>query len=495
MKWPAASKLGECSTRRATFAEQGVAKAGADLLAGSDNHLGAKTYVRIMTRLRQHDVAFTTLQKALEESAASLPVLKQQMERVGVTGLTDAQWRENVRRTRIETARNGMQGSLQEMGGAVNTYFTPEERLAFAHFAESKRAGMTPDDLDKFAIPLAENAALADQEALWRFQWIMHQAALPNSYPNTQPLVDLQRRRGRFAELGHQMEQLEVALSSTQRGAPLLAAADAYRSAADESNELRVLSTVFSRNFLDNAHEQRFFQLLLAHQPEELVRIASVWPNSSGEEAADYAVAHGSAALSHAVVQARGKARQPVWNKAYNALVGLYFAEPTPDVNNAFLAALGDDPISARLSKPVDRNQQLAGNIWFYYGSRYGEYLGTSKLGHPEDFLPAILEESPATASGYLTLARLLRRRRRQPIAPSPTTITRSNFRPTAPTSTTASPSPTTSRGIAPQLWHSGNRPSQRFRRSSTAPTFPKVSGPISDAPAINSPLVTSSAN
>ncbi len=387
-----------------TFAEQGVAKAGADLLAGSDNHLGAKTYVRIMTRLRQHDVAFTTLQKALEESAASLPVLKQQMERVGVTGLTDAQWRENVRRTRIETARNGMQGSLQEMGGAVNTYFTPEERLAFAHFAESKRAGMTPDDLDKFAIPLAENAALADQEALWRFQWIMHQAALPNSYPNTQPLVDLQRRRGRFAELGHQMEQLEVALSSTQRGAPLLAAADAYRSAADESNELRVLSTVFSRNFLDNAHEQRFFQLLLAHQPEELVRIASVWPNSSGEEAADYAVAHGSAALSHAVVQARGKARQPVWNKAYNALVGLYFAEPTPDVNNAFLAALGDDPISVRLLKSVDRNQQLAGNIWFYYGSRYGEYLGTSKLGHPEDFLPAILEESPATASGYLTL-------------------------------------------------------------------------------------------
>jgi len=388
-----------------TFAEQGVAKAGADLLASSDYHLGAKTYVRIMTPLRQHDTAFTTLQRALEESAANLPVLKEQMERVGITGLTDAQWRENVRRTRIETARNGMQGSLQEMGSTVNTYFTPEERLTFAHFAESKRAGMNPDDLEKFAIPLAESAALADQEALWRFQRIMYQAALPNSYPNTQPLIDLQRRRGRYAELGHQMEQLETALPSTQRGAPLLAAADAYRSAADESNELRVLSNVFSRSFMDSAHEQRFFQLLLAHQPEELVRIASVWPNSSGEEAANYAIAHGSAALSHAVVQARGKARQPVWNKAYNALVGLYFAEPTPDVNNAFLAALGDDPISVRLAKPVDRNQQLAGNIWYYYGSRYGEYLGTSKLGHPEDFLPAILEESPATASGYLTLA------------------------------------------------------------------------------------------
>ena len=52
-------------------------------------------------------------------------------------------------------------------------------------------------------------------------------------------------------------------------------------------------------------------------------------------------------------------------------------------MNNAFLAALGDDTIGVRLSKPVDRDQQLAGNTWFYYGSRYGEYLGTTKHGQP----------------------------------------------------------------------------------------------------------------
>ena len=125
----------------------------------------------------------------------------------------------------------------------------------------------------------------------------------------------------------------------------------------------------------------------------------------NGEQAADYVVAHGSAQLAHTVVQARGQSRPPVWNKAYNALVGLYFSEPTPEVNNAFLAALGDDPIGVRLAKPVDRTQRLAGDTWFYYGSRYGEYLGMSKLGNPDDFLPAILEESPASASGYLTLA------------------------------------------------------------------------------------------
>ena len=61
--------------------------------------------------------------------------------------------------------------------------------------------------------------------------------------------------------------------------------------------------------------------------------------------------------------------------------------------------------IAERLAKPVDRTEQLAGNTWFYYGSRYGEYLGLSKQGDPEDFLPAILEQSPASASGYLTVA------------------------------------------------------------------------------------------
>jgi tetratricopeptide (TPR) repeat protein len=388
-----------------SFAGQGVSKAGSELLASAEHHPGAKVYVRIMTRLRQHEQAYATLQKALEESAANLPVLKEQVEKVGITGLTDAQWRENVRRNRIETARTGMAGALEEMGNAVSTYFTPEERFSFAHFAESKKASMSAPDVSAFAIPLAVSAALADQEAHWRFEWMMQKAGKPNFYVNTQPFVELQRRRGRFAELGPQMEQFAGALPPIQRAGPLQVAADAYRSAGDEGNELRVLSMVFSRNGLDSTRQQRFFQLLLARQPEELVRIASIWQGGWSEPAADYAIAHGSAALAHAVVERRGKARPPVWDKAYSALVGLYFSEPTPDINNAFLAALGDDPIAVRLAKRVDRAQRLAGNTWFYYGSRYGEYLGIAKLGNPEDFLPAILEESPASASGYLTLA------------------------------------------------------------------------------------------
>jgi tetratricopeptide (TPR) repeat protein len=305
----------------------------------------------------------------------------------------------------VETARNQMQSALQELGRTVSTYFTPEERLSFAHFAESKRSGMSLDDVDKFAIPLAVSADLADQEVHWRFELMMQWGPLPNHSVNPQPFIDVQRRRGRFAELGQQTEQYASLLRPDNRTPHLIAAADAYDATGDPQNEMRVLGRVFPG--LDQTRQERYFKLLLNQQPEELIRIASTWTDSAlwGEQAANYAVAHGNPSLAHAVVQARSKARPLVWSKAYSALVGLYLSEPTPDINHAFLGALGDDSIGKRLAKPVDRTQQLAGNTWFYYGSRYGEYLGTSKQGNPEDFVAAILEQSPASASGYMTLA------------------------------------------------------------------------------------------
>ncbi len=388
-----------------TFAEQGIKTAGSDLLAEPEHHAGAKIYVRILTRLRQHDQAYAALQSAFDDASSNLPVLKEQVARQGIAAVTDEQWRTRTRQMRIEAAREGMAAALQEMGGAVNTYFTPEERLTFAHFAESKRVGMNFADVERFAVPLAQSAGLADQEARWRFEVMMQQAHSQNPYANMPPFVDLQRRRSRFAELGSQLEQFASAISPgfSRRDAALLAAADAYRSADDPSNEMRVLSTVCV-DHLDSGRQQRLFELLLARQPAELVRIASTW-SPAGEKAADYVIANATPIWSHAVVQARSRPRPPVWNKSYNALVGLYFAEPAADVRNAFLGALGDSTIGERLGKPVDRSQQLAGDIWFYYGSRYGEYLGTTKQGNPEDFLPAILEQSPATSSGYLTLA------------------------------------------------------------------------------------------
>ncbi len=63
-----------------SFAEKGISIAGPDLLAVAENHAGAKTYVRIMTRLRQYSQAYEALQKAVSAASANMPVLKEQIE-------------------------------------------------------------------------------------------------------------------------------------------------------------------------------------------------------------------------------------------------------------------------------------------------------------------------------------------------------------------------------------------------------------------------------
>ena len=386
------------------FAEQGVAKAGSDLLADPANLYDVKTYVRVSTRLRHHGQVFTVLETGLKDSSATLPVFQAQLARSGLAGLTDSQWRENVRLRRIENARAGMRSALEEMGSAVNAYFTPEERLSFAQLAESKCNSMPPSDIEEFAIPLAMSASLADQESRWRFNVLLSKAASGNTNLNVQPFVDLERRRGRFPELGAQLEKLVAAHPRELRTYLLVNAADAYRSAGDEQSELRTLSATFSSDSLDSNREERFFGLLLKQQPQELVRIASSW-SAAGERAADFVVAHATPAVAHAAVAARSRARPPIWKKANDALVGIYFSELTPEIRHAFLSALGNSNIGERLAKPVERAQQLAGNTWFYYGSRYGEYLKLAKSPESEGFLSAELEASPASASGYLNLA------------------------------------------------------------------------------------------
>lgn len=389
-----------------SFAEQGVKTAGANLLADSEYLDGAKTYVRIMTRLRQYEQACNTMQHALAGASSEVSILEAQVGKQGITGLTDQKWRDRVHEERIETARSGMTAVLKEMGETVNTYFTSEERVTFAAFAGSKRKDLVIEDVERFAIPLAQSASLSDEEAQWRFEVLMAQP-YKNIFSEMHALIDLQQRRGKFAELGNQMEQLAQASPSraSVQFAPQLAAADAYRSAGDISSELRILDFLM-RQFgsLDEPHQQRIFELLLARQPDELVRISSLW-TPVGQKAADFVIANSSAQLSHQVVDARSQNRMPVWNGSYNALVGLYFKERTADVNQAFVSVLGNQTIGENLSKKPDRSQRLAGNIWFYYGSRYGQYLGVTQQGNPEDFLPALLEESPATASSYKSLA------------------------------------------------------------------------------------------
>jgi predicted Zn-dependent protease len=392
-------------TQARGFAEQGVASAGGELLASADNHAGTKLYTRILTRLRQQETAYTTLQSAYSAAASSLPVIKEQIAKEGIAAAKDSEWRQRQKEIRMENAREGLHIALAEMGNTVARYFTPEEKVTFAEFAQKLRGSMmAPNIVESFALPLVESAGLAEKEAAWRYELLMSESKLPQQLiADMNSYIELQRRRLTLADLGPQLERFAPRVSGGYRSSVLIAAAQAYREVGDEENELRLLASV-GPEYLGGENQKRLFSLLLTHKPNQIAQIAANW-TPWGQQAADFVVANGDAALVHAVVAARGRVRAPVWSKAYGALTGLYFAEPSAEVNNVFLAALGDNTIAERLGKPVDRNAQLAGDIWFYYGSRYGDYLGVTKQGTPEDYLPAQLEHSPATAAGYLALA------------------------------------------------------------------------------------------
>ena len=386
------------------FAEQGVNLAGGDLLASTDYHNGAKLYTRIMTRLRQQDKAYTTLRAALKAASSSLPVVKEQVAREGIAAISDKEWRERTLQVRILNARTGMTAALAEMGTMVAQYFTPEEKVKFVDFAKAVRSPMNFEDASLFAMPLVHSAGLAEEEARWQYDLMMHseenEAAL---LAQMSRLVELQRQRVKFAELGPQLETFAPRIEPQRRSIVLLAAADAYRATGDSDNELRVLLTL-APNYFGDEVQRRFFALLLAKNPQRLVQEASAW-TPFGQQAADFAIASGSTELAHEVVAQRGRPRPALWGESYTALVGLYFAEPAPSISVAFLDALGDQTIGNRIGKPISRDNQLAGDVWFYYGARYGEYLADMKQGAPEDFLPAELEHRPASSSGYETLA------------------------------------------------------------------------------------------
>ena len=74
-------------------------------------------------------------------------------------------------------------------------------------------------------------------------------------------------------------------------------------------------------------------------------------------------------------------------------------------MNSAFQQALDTRTIGERVSKPPNRDETLAGDVWFYYGGRYGDYLTILRQGNPEDYLPATLEGTPASSEAYFELA------------------------------------------------------------------------------------------
>ena len=383
------------------FVDQGARLAGPAGLLESGS-----TYVSVYTGLRQPTAVFDRLLVARAEAVAALGPDR------------DA-----------SSLANALSARLNELGDMVARGFAPEEKTAFAAFLEEKRAALPRGDFALLLVPLAERAGLIDQAVRWRTE-LMEASRQNESNEHLRRLVDLQTSRLRFAELAGELERFA---DSGARVAPdaRLSAADAYRKAGDPAGELRILAAIQATS-LSDAPLRRYFELLLDREPQRLVALAGAGDQRIRDAAANFVVGHGTFDQALAVVRARGQGLPPVWTNAHTALVGLHFARFDAATTEAFTAALGPGTVAERL-KPVDRSLQLAGDSWFAYSSRFGEYLTLAKQprGAPNpnagptrgsrawdpnatavlstlgasDYLPAPVERTPARSDAYVMLA------------------------------------------------------------------------------------------
>ncbi len=289
-----------------------------------------------------------------------------------------------------------------------------ETAVQVAQTVAAIAANYSPDDKAKFAaviekqpmrITLATAAGLADLELKWRLAAAMTRPGTSASNQAIDRVIALQKDRLRFDELGEQLEAYDRLLPPQNSRPHDAEAAEDYRASGNTTAELRVLKRLSDRHQAAGPQLERYTQLLIA-QPKRLTAAIASEPNAAIVNAMlNSVLQHASAAVSQQAIAARGQKNGALWTNAYTALAGLYFDSSAASVKVAFTGILGPMTVGARIGKPTDRDRQLAGDLWFYYASRYGEYLGATKQAGSEDYLPAILEATPGRSDAYFVLA------------------------------------------------------------------------------------------
>ena len=384
-----------------SFAEKGIALAGPDLLANASNHSGAALYARILTRQRKAETAYARLNTALA-AAGEMPGISatiKQVEQKGITAVTNDEWREQQRQGRLNLGRAGFAGALKEMAVTAHTYYRPEETQSFVQFLQTKASGLSAEDVGELFLPAAEGGLLTALQADW--QW---RVATAHDNGFWRQWGDLQRSRLLLDSAATRLEEFAPTRTAQDRNQIYEYAAALYRDAGSSAGELRCLEKLYTLKETEDPLRQRYYALLLVQNPQKLVALSSRGTDQVRDAAAQYAVLNAPPTLALEAVKARGGGLPPVWTLGYTAITGLYLNQLDSSTGDAFHTALVDAAIGERVGKPVDRNQQLAGDTWFYYGSRYGEYLGLTGAANAADYLPSTLEFQPENADAYVQL-------------------------------------------------------------------------------------------
>jgi tetratricopeptide (TPR) repeat protein len=342
-----------------TFAEHGASLDGAELFKDGEH---AATYASVLTHARRLE-----------------PVLA----RLGSNPSTD--------------------GRVTQVAGAIvaETY-TPEEKLRFEQALTEQAARVQRPVRDAVLLPLAAAAGLAELQARWRWDSM--------NAPGTQQVdaawVALESQRGEYAGLGRQLEEYAAKHSGQPlESSSLSQSIQAFMSEGDLDAQLRVMRKALARSALSGLFLDRYFSLIQARYPDELLGVVRGNPSAEvRNRAVQSAIAAGRPEFAYAAIRARGAALPPVWSNAFLALAGEYFDDSSPAIDTAFRSALDTRNIGDRLAKPLKTDSVIAGSVWFYYGARYGEYLSEAKNPEAGAWLPAVVESAPGSPEAYLAL-------------------------------------------------------------------------------------------
>ena len=330
-------------------------------------------------------------------------MVTQQVAKQGFGAVTDEEWRKQRVAERTAQAKSGFAQALQAMATVVREYATPEEKAQFAAWLQTKR-GTAADgnELREVYLPAIQAAGLLDMESdlLWEFNVksgeinhgeISNGCNCNKSACNWTALAQSWRRMPRHFRTCNRSRCGKVRPRSIAR-----------REILPRSYELwirrRQAMCLTWIHITWSCCWPRGPWIWCGWAPARQLQLRIKWSNSCWPTGNPIWFWLGLPRGRHGL--------PPVWKKAYTGLTGLYLREHTSPVRAAFFDALGGDAtIGERIAHPADRNEQLAGEVWFYYGSRYGEYLDAEKDAQAEGYLEAELEHTPESANAYTQLA------------------------------------------------------------------------------------------
>jgi len=273
----------------------------------------------------------------------------------------------------------------------VRDYYTPEEKASVETAVRN-----APETTLKYLFSTGADFTQLQSDLLNGL--LMSGKAEPST---EQTLIGLESRRGRFAGLARTLESLAQRSTGNPQAAnrALTEAANVWRAEGDRAAELRVLTALFDRGALNGQLQERYFSLLDSAQRSRIVDLARTL-----NPAVSFAVHSSDFAFARQAVASRGSATSPLWSNAYTALAGVYNDVRTTEVDASFRASLGGGTIGERVRHRADPKQQITGNLWFYYGARYGEFLDRSAAPQAKDYLPAPVEATPGNPEAYFEL-------------------------------------------------------------------------------------------